>query len=427
MRSALLKFMVASVSGGLVAHAADSAPPGGSLSLGDVVRLVGEANPHVAAAREGIAAARADREAAGKWTNPTVSYDHFRPSGGERTVFDAKRQESVTAELPLPLLGQRAARIGKADADLAVAEARVALETGSLAGDALVSFIRLLAAQEKAAILKRTFADVNRLKDTVVERRKSGEATDYDVNRVELESAKVGERLETGRADVAAEAAQLATLLALSGPLPAAEGELRPFELGGDLLSIRADPRSAPLAVIAARESEAAEAGLLAAKRERLPAVGIAAGRTWTRAPYGAADYIGLNAEVPIFDSRRAQWNKARAEARAAEARHRVALAESSAAFSQWQQALERRKAIYDRYREDVRPRLERLKQMSADAYSFGRLSLLESIDAEQARLDVELGGIEATAALVEAQIRLLATSGRLMRFIAESLPKERP
>jgi len=55
---------------------------------------------------------------------------------------------------------------------------------------------------------------------------------------------------------------------------------------------------------------------------------------------------------------------------------------------------------------------------MSSDAYRLGRLSLLESLDAEQARTEVALDNIESTTALVEAQVRYLSATGRLQNFI---------
>src|ERR1051325_5674142 len=74
--------------------------------------------------------------------------------------------------------------------------------------------------------------------------------------------------------------------------------------------------------------------------------------------------------------------------------------------------------ATYHRHQAEIVPRLERLKTMSSDAYRLGRLSLLESLDAEQARTEVALDNIESTTALVEAQVRYLSATGRLLNFI---------
>src|SRR5262249_24297047 len=123
-------------------------------------------------------------------------------------------------------------------------------------------------------------------------------------------------------------------------------------------------------------------------KRDRWPELSLSAGRSWTRHPFGAAGSVGLGLELPVFDTRRAQMDKAESEARAAEARRLTVLTETEAAIRQLQQTLERRRVAFDRHRTEIGPRLERLKQMSADAYSLGRLTLLESLDAEQARLE---------------------------------------
>src|SRR5207245_3446773 len=115
--------------GHLLAEPATNSPQP-RLTLAEVMRLVGDQNPRLLAERETVAAARAERRIAGAYPNPKLALDHFQPGGGEHTIFTGDRQEQVAVEIPLLIPGQRSSRIAKADADIAAAQARVAVGTG---------------------------------------------------------------------------------------------------------------------------------------------------------------------------------------------------------------------------------------------------------------------------------------------------------
>ena len=407
----------------LVAAPATNAP-GPRLTLADVAHLVRDRNPRLLAERETVAAARAERRTIAAYPNPKVGFDHFQPAGGQRTVFDGARQEQVSVELPVLIPGQRASRIAKADADIAAAQARFTAGTGILAGDATLSFMRLIGLQETVTVLSNAFIDVTRLKDTVAGRVAEGAATAYDLTRVEVELGVLENHLESSRSEAAAESALLASLLGLTNGLPTADGALQPWQLPPRILyDFVPDTLTAPLVVAATGEAVAADAGIKAAKRNRWPDLSLSGGRTWTRRPFGAADFVGVNIEIPIFDTRRGQLDKARSEARAAEARHAAAVAEVDSAIRQLAETVQRRQAALDRHRTEIEPRLARLKQMAADAYALGRHTLLESLDAEQARREVTLERIETITALVEAQIRFLTATGRLLPYLTSPNP----
>src|SRR2546430_10316662 len=87
-------------------------PP--TVTLEDVLRIVSE-SPRVVASQREAEAARAEREAAGAFANPSLSVGRSRPAGGDRTIFDARSQDQASAELPVPIFGQRAARVRVAE------------------------------------------------------------------------------------------------------------------------------------------------------------------------------------------------------------------------------------------------------------------------------------------------------------------------
>jgi len=71
-------------------------------------------------------------------------------------------------------------------------------------------------------------------------------------------------------------------------------------------------------------ETAAAEARVEVAERELLPIPSVQLGRTWTSGPFGAANFVGIQSEIPLSSDRRALADKAKAQAQAARERERA-------------------------------------------------------------------------------------------------------
>src|SRR4051812_11250564 len=85
-----------------------------TVTLDEVLRIVSE-GPRVHASLRDADAARAERDAAGAFPTPSLSIGRSRPAGGERTIFDANLQDQASLELPVPIFGQRGARVQVAE------------------------------------------------------------------------------------------------------------------------------------------------------------------------------------------------------------------------------------------------------------------------------------------------------------------------
>src|SRR5512138_229107 len=209
-----------------------------SVGLTELLRIV-ERSPRVAVSQREADMARADRAAAGALPNPTLSLSRATPSG-ERTVFDASSQQQATLELPVPIFGQRGARVHAADLQVSRAESQVRLtlaETKRLAG---LEFVRLLAAQEQLAARRTALADVARIRGLVAGRQESGMASRYDLARADAELALAQLALQRASTELNEHGAALGaivdtpawrpqpagTLASVSAELGEGEGEL---------------------------------------------------------------------------------------------------------------------------------------------------------------------------------------------------------
>src|SRR5258707_10949342 len=285
-----------------------------SLPLPVLLCLVAERSPRLAVEQVSIDTAEAERITAGAFPNPTVSYGRFTPSGA-RTLFDGSQQQQATVDLPLLIGGQRGARIEAAEQGLLATRARVGLAGNELALRAADLFVGLQAAQEKASLLDESVAEIERVATIVSGRLASGAASLYDLTRVEVELAGVNARAADARAGVAEQSVCFAALLGAPGWRPSASGALAPAGLSSNAAEWREALISRnPQIVAARREEEAAQAALTRTRRERWPAPVLSVGRTWTSAPFGAANFVGLSTEIPLSEARRGLIAKAAAD-----------------------------------------------------------------------------------------------------------------
>jgi len=319
----------------------------------------------------------------------------------------------------LLIAGQRSARVDRAEREIEAARARVASGASSLAAEAGSAFVALLAAQEKAALLSTANEELARLRDIVAGRETSGAASSYDLTRLEIELGGFRTKLEEAKADISDRAGNLAALLGLQNWRPRASGDLRPLVLGADTLNNPRDRAStSPATITALREETVAQSSVEVARRERWPVPSVSAGRAWTSEPFGAANFLGLSVEIPILDTRRGPLAKAEAEAISATLRRELAAAEVATNLERFAKVIAARQAALQRFQEEASARLPLLQKMAEDAYRLGRSSIFELLDSTRSRYDLYQTRIDLVAALYEAQLRFLATSGDLERSV---------
>jgi cobalt-zinc-cadmium efflux system outer membrane protein len=378
------------------------------VTLEEVLRIVSE-GPRVAASQRDADAARADRDAAGRFANPSLSFGRSRPSGGERTIFDADRQDQASLELPVPIFGQRSARVQVAERQVERAQWQVQSTLGEAKKSAALGFVRLLVAQEQLALRLRARGEIERIRGIVSGRLDNGMASRYDLARADAELSLASVGVQKAEAELAEQAAAIAALAGAGSWRPQAQGALESLRpqpsVDADALLDRS-----PVLQTARAETRAAEARIELAQRERFPVPSIGLGRTWTSGPFGAANFLGVSSEIPILDTRRAQEDKARAEAAAARSRERAIEAGLRAELQRHLEALRARRAALERLKGGDASFLE----MAESAYRLGRATLFELLDARRTQLEAADARLELLGAIAESGIEIEAISGSL-------------
>lgn len=284
--------------------------------------------------------------------------------------------------------------------------------------------------QERIAEVRRAFAGcataieevevrrgyVERLAEAeriVTARASAGDTAGYDVRRLRVAARGGDAELALAEGEVGAECAALASLTgvenARAGPTSPSATALAEAPTIGPVLETRPD--------LVAREQRAlaASQSLEAARRARLPEIGVGLGikhvNTDTGSATGPAVSIGFT--VPLFDgggaavsAARARETARRAELALAERRVEAEIAAASARALAASEAAARARAA----REDA----ARLIPIAETAYQFGEGDVVELVDAYEAARDAELAIIDLTETAALAAVELDLARGEM-------------
>jgi cobalt-zinc-cadmium efflux system outer membrane protein len=392
-------------------YAQQPAPVPAVVTLEDVLRIV-ERSPRVAVSRLEADMARAERAQAGALLNPTLSLSRATPSAGARTDFDANSQQQAMIELPVPVFGQRGARMQAADLQIGRAESQLLLTRIETRRLAALAYVRLAGANEQLAARRTALANVERLRGLVEGRQQGGLASRYDLARADAELALAHLGAQRALTDVGEQSAALAGLVDAPGWRPQPANNL--VELRAQLALEDATLAINPALQVARSETAAAQARIEVARRERYPVPALQLGRSWTSGPYGASNFVGLVSEIPILDTRRALEDRAVAEHGAVRERERVLGASLAAELDKQREALAVRRQALERFEREVFQRQDAFLEMAESAYRLGRGTLFELLDARRTQLEATIARIELMTSIVETELELRALAGTL-------------
>jgi len=394
------------------------------VTIRQLLQIVREKSPRYAALRTRIETAKAEVVAAGVLPNPRVSYGRYDLTSQRNTMYDGRIQEAVTLEIPVQIAGQRGARLDAAERQVETTEAGVEADFAALVRESWSLFIRLLAGQERVAILEQAFEDLERLRKIVAGREQAGSASPYDLLRMGIEAKGLEIRLESARSELAGTAGDLGVALGLAGWKPEALGTLAPLGVPADLRALWDQAQDLNPELEAAKRGEiAADAGIERARRERWPTPSLQVGNAFTDKPYGMTTFAGVAVELPLFDRGQGGMARASAEKQAALLERQLITSRTRVELERAVDLLTRRRESLEKFQRDVLAQLPALKDMSESAYRLGKGSLLELLDATRSRTDIRINHLELLEAETEAELDLLKASGLLVSTMEASPP----
>jgi cobalt-zinc-cadmium efflux system outer membrane protein len=375
----------------LLAGPARAAQPAGrAVSLAEAQALAERAAPEPRLAQGRAAVARAQIDAAGALSNPTLSVQSARLSA----------RLTTGVSVPVPLFGQRATAVAAARSDADSADLETVALRLEARWNATRAWLDLWEGQERARLLEIAASEAERLAGIAQERFAAGSTPRLDAVRTNADRARAHADARAAQSDVAAASARLslaigagdvALLWADGAPVIAA----LPSD-GGTLE--RALARHPALARDRA-QGAAAEAHVRAEQRLRWPLVNAQVTVSQSDPTLPGTDVIGgLSFEAPVLSQRGGAIARARAERALAETNTDVDTrrlrAELAGAYQQAQGAATRADAL----EKEVLPALEEARRMTEEGYRDGRVDLLRVLDTQRALLEGRVAYVQARA-----------------------------
>lgn len=356
-----------------------SASPSASrrLRLSEALTLADRQNLDLAAARLRHAVAAAGIIIAGARPNPTVSFSATRDTP----------HESLFADLPLEVWGQRGKRIAQAKQELALTDLEISATQRQIRHDVRAAYFAAALAYSMTQQQADATALTHRLKDIAQQRFDAGDIPQLEVMQADLELARADADLEIARQEEKVASSKLSALLNESAATVwdfGAALESLPANFASPDLVQRAMAANADLTHIAQEENvERANADLLRA--ERLPEVSVEAGADFNSPPDFKTGGRGqLTVGLPLFNRNQGELAVSAANLRALEgeaaATRRSVTGEVEAAFYEFQA----RQTEVSLYRDKLAPAARQLESLAEDSYKSGRSNILVVIEAQR-------------------------------------------
>lgn len=385
------------------------------VTIRQLLQVARDQSPRYAALRSRIEIAQAHVVAAGVLPNPNFKYERWDLSTQRNTMFEGRTQEQISVQIPLLIAGQRGARVDAAERQVEAAEAETEARIAGVNFELWTLYLKLLAQQERVDALEETRAELTRLRDIVTGRERAGNASPYDVLRMNVELKGLETRRDEARSEMENTAGRIGEALGFSGWKPRVVGTFGTLGVTTDVEKLWRYAETLNPDLHAARRSEtAADAGVERASRERWPVPSILVGTTYTPKPYGNTPYSGIVVDIPLFDYGQGGMARAEAEKRAAILQRQLTAAQTRKELERAADLLNRRRNILDQFSVEVVSQIPKLHQMAEDAYRLGKGSLLELLDAARSRTAVRINYLDLLESETQAELEVLRAAGLL-------------
>ncbi len=362
-----------------------------------------------------IAQADADAQAglahqAAAYPNPMATLTHEPLFNDGTTYSETYVNFSQRIEWP----GLRRARIDAAQRLTAAARARVRADSLRLALEVMRTYIDAASEEERRGVLQQVTDVIRRAEASWTSQHAEGEVSGYDLRRIRVERARYENALARADLDNGAARRQLALLILPEGDAtelaPADRLDGTPAALTLDDLLSRAQTRR-PEVAAAQAETEATQAALLLARRERRPEPILTAGFKRQSDGFQGA-YLGAMLGLPLFNRNAGQIEAETARLHAAETRRILTLRQIE---NEVRHAYATYASLRDRIvliQEDLLAETSDLLQIALTSYGEGEMTLVELLDAAAAFRDARLTSLDLQTACWTSYYQALHAAG---------------
>lgn len=372
--------------------------------------------PSVQATEAGVAAKRSAAIAAGRLPDPTLSVgiDNFPISGPPAFTFnrESMTMARVGIEQAFPNPAKRRAQRGRAQADIGVAEADLAVEAQNVRLETALAWVDLYYAKRRLAQLQRLDVALGDLQATVTARLASGSARPSQALEPEQLRALVNDRRSALEAEVAKAKARLARLT--GDPDADVVGDPPVLAVNGPVL--RANVASLPRLQSLNAQALAADADTELARSEKRPDWRVSTSYGRRDPAYGDMVSVAVSIDLPLFGKHRqdpliaaraSEASRARLIRAAGERDVLVALDSDLADHAMHVRRLENAQST-------LVPLAKRRAELDMASYAAGKLDLGSALLSTLAEAEAEVDALSREADVARAAMRLNYTYGEM-------------
>jgi cobalt-zinc-cadmium efflux system outer membrane protein len=377
----------------------------------DVFKLWLQRSREVASFRTQIGQARFDVVTSTLWPNPQLSVNTSVVAAGRDHPPDGIYNWGPSLNIPLPVLGQIAARRQEAVAALRVAELQVAATLWARAADLEQAMVERAFADADVKEIERNLGELARIDGIVRERANAGANSRYDVLRVSTSESTL--RAALAAAHVKRDQAETQIVALIAAPevtsVPVTRASLAGFhgpenetELIATALSRRPD------LLLARRGVDAAQATAARYRREVWPVPSVQLGAYFTQQSTSTSLQGGIAFTVPLFDRNQGLIGRANATARGArslsaalDARIRAEVRGAFRARASAERSLEQFRAS------GLSATAELLQRAEISYQAGGTFLILDLLDAYRAVWEARAQELELERSFADAEAEL--------------------
>ena len=368
--------------------------------------------PSLKAKALGVEAAQSAVDAAGRLPDPkaSVGIDSFPISGP--LAFRPNRDDFTMVRVgfsqDFPNLAKRHARVGRAQSDIAAAQAEGVVSARNIEVSAALAWINLAYGERRLAALDGVTARLARYVGATPSAVASGKARPAQVLAGRQALAMLADRRSERVAEIGRARAELTRWT--GDAEPQIDGPLPDFALDPERLRSSLD-RHPMVAMIGAQAGQA-DADVVLARAEKRPDFGVDVAYQRRDPRFGDFVSAGVSVTLPLFAKHRQDPLIAAAAARASAARAEqeatrqalaaeldAGLADHLMHHDQWMRA-----------RDTLQPLAEERVALETASYGAGRASLTDVVDAHVALADAALNTLDREAGVASDATRLTLT-----------------
>lgn len=393
----------AAVFGAVLALAGLSAPshaPAEPLTLAAATARAQTQSPLIAAALASVKAAEGRARQAGLAPNPEAGLqsENFAGSGPYGGFGAAETTATISQRLELG--GKRRSRAAAASAEVDAARIGFVIAKADLSQEVSVRYAEALAAQDRLTLARETAERAKGLSQVAGTLVESGREPPLRALRAEAASREAAAAVTAAEAEAAAARRALVTLWGEDAE--AVELVRSPEAAAPTAAAI--DPGETLDVRLARADLATARAVIDRERAAGRPDLTVQAGVRRFEQTGDSAVIVGFSAPIPISDRNPGTVAAARADATAAEARERLALARSVRAVRDGEASLRAADAKLEALETQIVPQAQTAVDLARRGFEAGKFSLLEVLDAQgvltAARTDLIAARLERAKAL---------------------------